>query len=245
MSFRAELKKAYRRHDIWITLLIAGVVLIFCASNNSRRDLEVGYSALFYTIPIINTLIMSTGMAVLASRIWDIETKGNTCKLLFTLQNRSSLYYAKALLGIIEIFIICIIECIGVPVIGKYYGYTEVLDMQKLCWLFVGTFTVCLMLFLFACIISICSQSQVPVLAVGIAGSFFGLFSGFCPVIVGYFVPWGYFLPLSPMEMEWNHTTRETWYIPHQSPLWLFIIISIFILLLLFIGLCKTESKEV
>ncbi|MDO4173323.1 MAG: ABC transporter permease [Eubacteriales bacterium] len=242
--FRAELRKAHRRHDLLVILLIAAVV-VFLSCGNHHPDPAAGYSALFYAMPIMNALIMSTGMAVLASRIWDVETRGNTCKLLFTLQTRSSLYVAKALLGILEIALIGLLECIAVAAVGAFKGYTEPLEPSQLIWLFVCTFAVSLLLFFFSFALCLYFPSQVPALAFGLAGSLVGLFSGFMPRICCYFIPWGYFIPLSAMETGWNPETRELWYIPRPFHGALLVVAGIFIVLLIAAGYKLMQKKEV
>ncbi len=58
---------------------------------------------------------MPLAMAILASRLWDVEVKGCTPKLLYTLQSRRSLFAAKAALGLAEIFLIVTLEAAGAP----------------------------------------------------------------------------------------------------------------------------------
>lgn len=243
-SFRAELRKAHRRHDLLVIVLIAAVVVIFSITDH-HRDPSVGYSALFYTMPIMNALVLSAGMAVLASRIWDVETKGSSCRLLFTLQSRGSLYIAKAVLGVIEVAAVCLLECAAIVAIGKLKAYTEPLELSRLIWLFVCTFVVSLMLFFFSYALCLYFPSPVPAVAVGLAGSLVGLFSGFMPRSFSYFIPWGYFIPLSAMEMGWDEATRDTWYIPQDFSVPLLLVSAIFILLLIFAGYSLMRKKEV
>lgn len=243
-SFRVELRKAHRRHDLLVIVLITAVVLIF-SSTDRHRDLSIGYSALFYYIPIMNALILSTGMAVIASRIWDVETKSSSCRLLFTLQSRSSLYIAKAVLGVIEIATVCLLECAAVIAFGKLQAYTEPLEVSRLIWLFLCTFVVSLMLFFFSYALCLYFPSPMPAVAIGLAGSLVGLFSGFMPISFSYFIPWGYFIPLSAMGMGWDQATRETWYIPQDFPVPLLLVSGILILLLLVAGYSLMQKKEV
>ena len=50
-------------------------------------------------------------------------------------------------------------------------------------------------------------------LCVGIVGALLGLFSAFMPPIVSYFVPWGYFEPLSAYEVAvWDQATHTVIY---------------------------------
>lgn len=220
---RVEFRKARRRFDFPVAALI-GVFVLLWASRSSPKtadDLATAYSALFYALPIMNTVVMPLGMAVLASRIWDVETRGRNCKLLFTLQNRTSLYAGKILLGMLENLLICAVEGGGLLLIGKMAEYTEALDWTQFLWLIVCTFAVNGMLFFSALWLSIHFSNQVPTLAVGTVGSLSGLFAAFLPEVVSLFMPWGYYIPLAAMEMRWDPATRIGWYVPREFRFWL------------------------
>ena len=56
-------------------------------------------------------------------------------------------------------------------------------------------------------------QNPLPALCVGIVGALLGIFSAFMPPIVSYFVPWGYFIPLSAYEVAlWDQETHLVLY---------------------------------
>ena len=126
-SIRAELQKARRRHDLIVCLLVPVMALLWCqsAAPTGADELAAAYSALFYSLPIINTILMPLAMAILASRLWDVEVKGCTPKLLYTLQSRRSLFAAKAALGLVEIFLIVVLEAAGSLLIGHLQHYTQ------------------------------------------------------------------------------------------------------------------------
>lgn len=206
----AELKKAKRRYDLPVAAAIGLFVLLWGMRTSPRTadELASGFSALFYAIPVMHTVVMPIGMAVLASRLWDAETKGDHCKLLFTLQSRESLFAAKAVMGLLMNAFICAIEAVGMIVIGETKGVTEPLAGAQYAWLIACTFTVNAMLFFFALLLSIRSSTQIPTLAVGMVGSLLGLFTAFMPEIVSWFIPWGYYVPLMGVAMEWDRETR-------------------------------------
>ena len=104
-AFRAELQKAHRRHDLALCLLIPGIVVLWVGglAPADPEELANGYSALLYSLPVIEAILMPVMMAVLASRLWDMEIKGNTAKLLYTLQSRRSLFAGKAVFGVLEV----------------------------------------------------------------------------------------------------------------------------------------------
>lgn len=56
-------------------------------------------------------------------------------------------------------------------------------------------------------------DNPLPALCVGIVGALIGLFSAFMPPLVSYFVPWGYFVPLSCYEIAlWDRATHTVTY---------------------------------
>lgn len=215
-AFHTELKKARRRFDLPVIILLSLFVLIW-AEQSSPRTVDnpaMGYSALYYAIPLMNTAVMPLGMMVLASRIWDAETKGVCCKLLFTLQSRESLFCSKAVLGILENALVCVIECGGILLLGNMKGYTETPDPAQFLWLCVCTFSVNTMLYFSGLFLSIRFSNQIAVMAVGVIGSLSGLFAAFLPRIVSYFLPWGYYVPLMGVRMNWDFETRTGWFEP-------------------------------
>ena len=148
-AFRAELQKAHRRHDLALCLLIPGIVVLWVGglAPADPEELANGYSALLYSLPVIEAILMPVMMAVLASRLWDMEIKGNTTKLLYTLQSRRSLFAGKAVFGVLEVLLVTVLELACVPVLGRVHGYTEAFPTGQLCYLFVCTLTVDAMLF--------------------------------------------------------------------------------------------------
>ena len=148
-AFRAELQKAHRRHDLALCLLLPGIVVLWVGglAPADPEELANGYSALLYSLPVIEAILMPVMMAVLASRLWDMEIKGNTAKLLYTLQSRRSLFAGKAVFGVLEVLLVTVLELACVPVLGRVHGYTEAFPTGQLVYLFVCTLAVDAMLF--------------------------------------------------------------------------------------------------
>ena len=113
-TFFTELQKARRRHDLALCLLIPGIVVLWVGglAPAAPDELANGYSALLYSLPVIEAILMPVMMAVLASRLWDMEIKGNTPKLLYTLQSRRSLFAGKAVFGVSEVLLVTVLELI-------------------------------------------------------------------------------------------------------------------------------------
>lgn len=226
----AELKKSRRRHNLLVAVCISLFVLLWATKTGGTGEgrLEQGYSGLFYAVPVMNTVVMPLGTAVLASRLWDLESKEKSCRMLLTLQSREALFLGKTVVALLQILLIGVIESAGIPALGKHFGYTEGLDWGQYWWLAVNTFAVNAMLFFLWLLLSIRFDNQVPTLAAGMVGSLSGLFAAFMPPLVSYFLPWGYYIPLSTIRMDWNPETRIVRYYSTPYPVWLLILTAAF-----------------
>lgn len=210
-SLHAEFQKAHRRHDLLVCLLLPVTVLLWSGyTAPDEADSTVNaFSALFYSAPVMNSILMPIGMAVLATRLWDVEVKGNFPKLLYTLQSRRSLFAAKAALGFGEVLLVAALETACILAVGRWKGYTEVIPPVHILYFFVCTLAVCTMLFFSELLLSVLLTNPLPALCVGVVGALVGLFSAFMPPVVSLFVPWGYFIPLSSFVLvSWDADTR-------------------------------------
>lgn len=209
-AIAAEIKKARRRHDLLLAVGIALFVALWTSRSAAKTEDELAtfFDSMFYALPLMNTVVFPVGMAALASRIWDMETQGNGCRLLFTLQSRGSLFASKALLCTLQNTLICATEIAGIFLLARSKGVTQMPDMRQVAWLTLCTFSVNEMLLFGQLLLSIRSGTQVVPLAVGMVGSLLGVFAAFLPPAVSYLMPWGYYVPLSGMGMNWDSETR-------------------------------------
>ena len=210
-ALHAEFQKAHRRHDLAICLVVPVVVFLWTGrlTSNDPEELANAYSALLYALPVLNAILMPVVMALLASRLWDIEVKGSTTKLLYTLQSRRSLFAGKALLGTGEVLLMVTLEMAVSILLGRVQGYTEAFPAEPFVYTGICTLAVDVMLFFSELLLMLIFDNPLPALCVGIVGALIGLFSAFMPPLVSYFVPWGYFVPLSCYEVAyWDRATR-------------------------------------
>ena len=215
-AFHTEVQKARRRHDLLICLMMPVIIILWAGGlrdTSSPEELASGYSSLFYSIPVINSLVLPVFMAVLASRLWDMEIKGSTWKLLYTLQSRRSLFIGKVWFGVTEVLLVTVTEMAAVRLLGNIQAYTEKFPIRQFLYLSVCTLTVDLMLFFLELLIMLMTKNPLPALCVGIVGALLGLFSAFLPPIVSYFVPSGYFIPLGAyIVADWEEATHTVTY---------------------------------
>ena len=121
----------------------------------------------------------------------------------------------------LQIFLMVAVESAGILALGKWAGYTDALDCGQFWWLAAATFTVNAMLFFLWLFLSVRFDNQVPTLAGGMVGSLSGLFASFMPPMVSFFMPWGYYIPLSTARMDWDPETRIVRYYTAPYPVWL------------------------
>ena len=97
--------------------------------------------------------------------------------------------------------------------LGRVHGYTEAFPTGQLIYLFVCTLAVDAMLFFGEFLLMLWVGNPLPALCVGIVGALVGLFSAFMPPLASYFVPFGYYIPLSAYEVaNWDKATHTVTY---------------------------------
>lgn len=203
-------KVKYRR--IWV--IAAGVLLtqfLWAAWTFQKADaqrLAQGYSYLFYQMPVLNAILMPVLIAVIASRLCDAETKGDTFKLLFTMQKSGTFYDCKLIFGIRYMFMAVVLQLVIILLIGKIFGFTEKLDYGTAVIYCLVTLIVNIVILLVQQFLSLISSNQILPLSAGLAGGFLGLFSMFFPPAVQKLVLWGYYAICMPIKMNYNEADR-------------------------------------
>ena len=81
-ALHAELQKARRRHDLLICLAVPVVVYLWAGAQapTGADELANAYSALLYALPLLNAILMPIVMALIASRLWDMEIGRASCR---------------------------------------------------------------------------------------------------------------------------------------------------------------------
>lgn len=238
-----ELKKSRHRHNGLVAVGIALFVLLWGSQTDGGEG--AGYAALLYSVPLMNTVVMPLGTAVLASRLWDLESKEKCCRMLLTLQSRKSLFAGKAGAALLQIALIVGVESAGILALGRLGSDPEALPWSQLGWLSLSTFAVNAMLFFLWLLLSIRFDNQVPTLAAGMLGSLSGLFSAFMPPLVSYLLPWGYYIPLGTVRVDWNPETHSVHYDCVPRPVWLLGITLVLLALFAAMAWDALKRKEV
>ena len=95
----------------------------------------------------------------------------------------------------------------------KKLAFTQPLPVTHLISFFVTTFLTGTCIYLFQEILSFFFDNQIIPLAIGLIGSFFGLFSLFFSETFAQFVIWSYFCQLATVHINWDPAARTVSYL--------------------------------
>lgn len=244
-----ELKKIRHRHIglMYLALLILiSAWMLWCLKDMDEVALLQGYYLMLLNLPLMNAILLPTVLAAVCSRICDIEIKGNTFKLLCTLESRQNIYHIKLLINAIYLLLFSLAEAGIILLLGKIFSIQQALPLPQLGTFIFSTFFVSLVLILLQQPLSLLFENQLFPLFLGVGGSFLGLFSWFFPELpLRYLVPWGYYYVSATVALYYEKTTREVTYYPIAFPIFYFGLFLIFGVFVYFIGKTRFMKKEV
>lgn len=235
-----EFKKAHHLKIFLIPLCFLVILFVKTAcSYHDGTDYQKanGYADLFYELPLFNCILMPIMLAVLSSRLCDMEIKGQTLKLIYTLEDKKIFYDWKYLHEAFYLLLFCCGEGLLFPLCGMLFGFTESFSIGLVCRHIGTTFLVGSTILTLQHILSLCSQNQILPLIIGLLGSFLGLFSMFFPPVFARFVLWGYFGTFMTYGMNYDATNRICSYYKVAFPTELFI--SFTLLGIVFYLICR------
>lgn len=227
--FKIRNRKVYT--SVFFIMSVTFFWALFAQGHKSTADPSQSWISLFYNISTINCIIMPILTAITASKLVDIEHKGNTLKLLKTLQGSSSLFNSKFVCGIFLMIFAAFIQTVSMLAIGFINGYTNI-PLGYFLYFILYTLFVNVTMLLLQMILSFQFVNQMIAFVVAVGGSFLGLFSLFFGGSISKFILWGYYALLSPARLDWNAETRVSNYywssIPYSE---LAIMAAVFIVL--------------
>lgn len=213
-SFLTEIKKT-KGKLVWAVpagILLLDFVWMYWIMSRWDKDTDFaeGYYSLLMNLPIVNTITVPIMAAVLASRLCDMENRGNTYKLLCTLQEKGSIFRNKLLLGSLHLLVFALLQSGMIVVLGRRWRLTQELPTEQMGYFFFSTLAVSVVLLLLQEILSLQMDNQLYPLFIGLIGTFAGLFSWFFPDLpLRYLIPWGYYCVGSTVEIAvWDEETR-------------------------------------
>ena len=217
--FLAERRKLRTRY-VWLVpvgfLALLLLWTLVSARNFDDMDRATGYQYFLYSMSTMNSIFMPVMLSVVASHLCDMEIKGNTLKLLYTLERPGRFYDIKYLFEMKYLIVFSAGETLGLILLGKVMGFTERIRPDMFAEHFIAMTAVGAVILSIQHVLSLVSDNQILPLIVGIAGGFLGLFSMFFPAAVNRLVLWGYFGIFSVAGVDWQRTTDEATYLSYQ-----------------------------
>lgn len=236
-ALRIEFLKI-RYKKIWLIvfsiILVQGLWELWAIRKMDANDLMQGWMFCLYQFPVLNTIMMPITAAVVASRLCDVEHKGEMLKLLYTVMPERKLFFTKFLCGAFFMILATIFQVLIMIGIGLTKGFTGSIPLDKMLYYFVFTVLINITILLIQQILSLFYSNQMIPITIGLLGSFMGLFSLFFPEGIKRFLIWGYYGILILVGMDWNKDTRVTTFY-YLSPDWISFIIVIIVLVLIYI----------
>jgi len=201
-----------RHRQVWlIVAFMLGIQLLWALWSFSRMDtldLKQGWQFCLSHFPIVNAIMMPVIAAVVASRISDIEHKGNTIKLLKTVMPAGSLFDAKFICGSSYMLAAVLLQFVMSVISGYLKGFAGAPPISRLGFYFLFTAAVTLTILLLQQVLSLLFVNQMIPFTIGLTGGFAGLFSLFFPQALEKFVLWGYYGVLMFVRLDWHPATR-------------------------------------
>lgn len=213
-----------RRRRVWLIIAaLIGVQIVWALWSLSRRDasdLKQGWMWCLYQFPLLNSIMMPVVAAVVASRLSDVEHKGQTFKLLETVMPAGRLFTAKFLCGAVYLLAAVALQIVVMVVAGHMKGFAGRAPVLMFAYYFIFTAGVSLTILLLQQILSLLFVNQMVPLSAGLIGGLSGLFLLFFPQNLEKFILWGYYGVLIFVGMDWDPATRVTnlYWVPVDWP---------------------------
>lgn len=245
---KLEFFKCRRRKIVLVCAAILAVELLWMGVFFARQDAEdmkQGWMLLLYNLSMVDAIILPLSVATLASRSCELEHKGNTWKLLETMASPDRLYAAKLGWGALVLAVLLVIRSGLFLAVGLVLNFSGPIPWGRFALFTLISWAVSMMVYALQQGLSLWFANQAAALVCGISGSFLGILSMLFPPALIRFVPWGYYVLMALVGMDWNETTRVTrfyWCWPRLSDVALLLIWSAIFLL---VGRALFVKKEV
>lgn len=245
--FITELKKIRRRHIgmLFAANLVIDFIWMHWAMDDSKYTYNQEYDYLLLSLPLINAIFLPIILSAAASRLCDIELKGNTLKMLCTMEPRQSIFHTKLLIGTAYLFLFSLAQTSMIPILGAMLSARQELPIARACLFGISTFGISLVLFFIQQSVSLLSVNQLFPLFLGVGGSFVGVFTWFFPQLpLRYMLPWGYYCVVLTVNMYYDEVTRDVTYYAAPFPTVFFLGFMLFGILVYIIGKNLFVNRE-
>ena len=214
-ALRMEFYK-FRRRKIWLAPLLMLVLQLawglYSYRNMDAEALTQGWADILYGFPMLNAMMTPVIAAVVASRVADIEHKGQTFKLLETVQSTGVLFDMKFVGAAFYMTLMMLAQGAAIVIFGLIRGFAGPPPWDALGKFLLGNWLVTLTILLIQLLLSLLIQNQMIGMLIGLLGALVGLFSLFFPQSLQKLFVWAYYGVLYVSAMDWDPVTRATDY---------------------------------
>ncbi|EJR44309.1 hypothetical protein IIM_05222 [Bacillus cereus VD107] len=176
-TLRSEYLKL-KRKKFFLTILVIQILEMFWvfAALSQKRMLQ-NWETLISNLSMLNGLFLSIMIAVIVSRLIDLEHKENTWKMLFSSPvSKISIYFGKLICVMILLIFSGIVSFIGIILISKVLNFSGSIPLLLIFKYIIFYIITSLPIVAFQLWISLMIKNQAFALGAGIAGSFLGYF---------------------------------------------------------------------
>lgn len=196
-----------------ITIFIGAEILwAFMAISMSmnRNPESVKWEAIIAVISSMNGLFLPIISAIVASRICDMEHKGNTWKLLLSTNKKiSHIYASKYLCSAVLLFYGVIVQVIAILIFGITKGVPVSIPTVLLIRFVISTLFTNMAILALQQWISFSIKNQAFALCLGMIGGFLGMSAALFPAALRRIFIWSYYTELSPVTYIYNGMSAE------------------------------------
>lgn len=250
--FLTELKKTRHRHIglLYTAALCLMMVWSLWAMSRMQQKNDVitqqGYYYLLANFPIMDSFFLPVIIACVESRLCDMELKGNTFKLLCTMQPRRSIFHIKLFLSFLYLLFFTLAQTALIYVLCRRFHVAQPAPLENILLFFLASLAVGMVLIVIQQSLSLISNNQLFPLFVGVGGTFAGIFSGFFPQMpVKYLLPWTYYSVFLTVSLDYEEASRTVTYYPVPFAVPFFIGFVVFGIIAYLIGKDRFMKKEV
>ena len=207
-----ELYKLKHRKVFLTFLVILGVELLFVFSNygNNKNFLNMvsdpaapAWEDLIIGPAAINGLFFPILAAVIASRICDMEHKGNTWKLLeCNNQNRRSIWFCKFTIVSTLMMLAIFIQAFIIIAYGNSMGIVQPLPVRTLLGFGLGTAMITFVVVTIQVFFSLVCTNQLIPMSIGMIGALIGFISTLLPPGIRNILIWGNYAELMVLGQD-------------------------------------------
>jgi hypothetical protein len=211
---KCEYLKSRRKYIFLTALMLVAFQMAFTLRVKYTEPfvLQNGYMLLLYQLPVTNCIFLPVISTVAASRLCDLEHRGDNFKQLCTVADKGKIFDAKLLYGLVMVCVCVVLGWIVPIMAGKLNGFAGEIPWHYEGMFLLFTLITTAAIYIFQLGLSLLVKNQAAALSVGALGEFIGVFALFLPQLpwLRKSVLWGYYGVLDFVGL-YGYTKESRW----------------------------------